>query len=678
MSFTLDDRIEIFTDPRFNSENAARHFFASYGEAEVARKLAEMSGLQGEIEKVLKQKVRQNYGMFMNANEEVNKISGELSDLKRLIDSTTTMIQDVRQNRQADTARYKLASLVPHLSSIRALASKALHGDFDMLPEEMIAQLAAQSRRGILQRSKAGGSATAGVNLAPWVVQAPDDLAKLIVEQQYQHAVSLVLKLRGYVEGQNAGGGGHMDVGPGSAMGDVIRRVEDRASQLATILHKSLPQIPQSPLWGEEEQRKRMRWLIQLGHPALAADGFSRCQMDLMRRCVRAVEASGDPKRYTVDVSRTFYSMLLRSSLDFTSLFAAFRESPAIMRHLLTWSHNQMRAFIQTLAAQITLGAKEYSALCLMQLKPGFDFESSVEASIIHQHRDLITAVKAMFPDFPDMFSASCLEYFDWDVARTTDALLNENLPPQLAVLDPRMCASGAKGKVISKGPLTFTMECLDVAYAEATKLDVIGLQGASALGWLLLPELRHIISGVCEDVLRATAEQVRHDPWQGVTPRRILIKDPSHPSIQLQLLRGVGVQGAPGVLAGQSFDWFTSAVSHFLDEIWAFLKAQDDWDTYFHDAGRRSSDGGGSGGFGSPPRGSGSGSGGVGMSLDEQATYSREDVCQLEPHIVSCLLRCLLRLVLELEAVGASIAVSAGSAVGLFSPSIRLVSTIF
>ena len=644
MAFTLDDRIEIFTDPRFNSENAARHFFASYGEADVARKLSEMSGLQGEIEKVLKQKVRQNYGMFMNANEEVNKISAEMSDLKKLIDSTATMIQEVRSNRQGESGKIKLSTLVPHLSNIRALATKALHGELDMLPEEMMAQL--ESKRSSLTRVKtAGGGVTATVT--PWVLQAPDDLASFIVEQQYHHAVSLVLKLRGYVNGQGSSAGAASGV-----IADIVRRVEDRASQLAQILHRSLPAIPQSLLWGEEEQKKRIRWLIQLGHPALAADGFSKSQADLLKRCVRTVEATGDPKRYSSDISHAFYSLLLRSSLEFTSLFAAFRDNNKIMVYLIKWSHQQTRAFIQTLAGQITLGAKEYTALCLMQLKPGFDFDSSIEASVIHQHRDLITAVKSLFPAFNDTFAASCLEYFDWDLPRTTDVLLNENLPPQLTVLDPRFCA-GAKGKVVSKGPLTFTMECLDVAFAEATKLDVIGLQGASALGWLLLPELMHIISGICEDVLREAAEQVRHDPWQGNYPRRIIIKDPAHPSIQLQLLRGVGVGGSTGstVLAGQSFDWFTTALSHFLDEIWAFLKAQDDWDTYFHERYGGSFQQRTSGGsFASRRSGTSIGSG---MNMDEQATYSREDVCQLEPHIVSCLLRCLLRFVLELEAVG-------------------------
>ena len=91
--FTLDDKIEIFTDGRFSAEAAAQHFFATYGEAEVTRKLGEMSGLQSEIEKVLKQKVRQNYGMFVHANDEISRIGAEMAELRTLIDGTHALIQ---------------------------------------------------------------------------------------------------------------------------------------------------------------------------------------------------------------------------------------------------------------------------------------------------------------------------------------------------------------------------------------------------------------------------------------------------------------------------------------------------------------------------------------------------------------------------------------------------------
>ena len=509
--FSLDDKIEVFTDERFSSDAAARHFFASYGEAEVTRKLGELSGLQGEIEKVLKQKVRQNYGLFMSANEEIGKISSEMTELRKLIDSTSGLILEVKVNRTGETSKMKVSSLVPHLSSIRALAAQALTGEFDELPEEMLEK---QSKRASMARLQAQSKA----NITPWILSAPDDLGSLIVEQQYMQAVSVVLKMRGYVNSVKSNTH-HTDLTPGSIVGDLVRRVEERAKHLATILHRSLPSIPHSPLWGEEEQKKRVRWLLQLGHPLPAADGFARAQMNLMKCVLRSVEASGDPRQYATEISHTFYALLLRTSLEFKALFGEYLHSPPIMCALFDWTHAQTQRYVRSLAAQIALGTKEHSALCLMQLKPGFDFDSSLSANepaAAAQHADAIAATKSIFPELPAVFTSQCLEYFDWDVHRCSDALLNENLPPHLTALDPRHCQSGRAGKAIAKGPMTFTMEVLDFAFSEATKLDTSGLQGASCLSWLLLPELQHIITIYAEDVMRDCREQTSNDSWNG------------------------------------------------------------------------------------------------------------------------------------------------------------------
>ena len=93
MALTLEDQIEIFTDPRFNSELAAQHFFASNAENEIMRKLSEMTVIQGSIETVLKQKVRQNYKAFLHANEEIKQVGVEMKDLLKLIDNTEELVQ---------------------------------------------------------------------------------------------------------------------------------------------------------------------------------------------------------------------------------------------------------------------------------------------------------------------------------------------------------------------------------------------------------------------------------------------------------------------------------------------------------------------------------------------------------------------------------------------------------
>lgn len=90
--FSLDAQIKPYMDESFNAEVEAQHFFKSYGEADITKKLAEMSAIQQSIETVLRQKVRANYGMFLVANDEINQVDEEMSDLKHLINNTQKLI----------------------------------------------------------------------------------------------------------------------------------------------------------------------------------------------------------------------------------------------------------------------------------------------------------------------------------------------------------------------------------------------------------------------------------------------------------------------------------------------------------------------------------------------------------------------------------------------------------
>lgn len=52
------------------------------------------------------------------------------------------------------------------------------------------------------------------------------------------------------------------------------------------------------------------------------------------------------------------------------------------------------------------------------------------------QMQEAVGAVLSIFSDVGDGYAAACLQAFDWDVDRTVDALLSENLPPTLRKLD--------------------------------------------------------------------------------------------------------------------------------------------------------------------------------------------------------------------------------------------------
>lgn len=49
-------------------------------------------GVQRSIEGILKEKVRNNYGMFLQATELIHKVGVEMADLKHIVDNTQKLI----------------------------------------------------------------------------------------------------------------------------------------------------------------------------------------------------------------------------------------------------------------------------------------------------------------------------------------------------------------------------------------------------------------------------------------------------------------------------------------------------------------------------------------------------------------------------------------------------------
>jgi hypothetical protein len=93
MAFKLEDQIEIFTEKSFNPEVAAQHFFSSNSEQDVSRKLNDMTVLHESIETVLKERVQQNYKVFLHANDEIKKIGLEMLELGELVDRTQDFLK---------------------------------------------------------------------------------------------------------------------------------------------------------------------------------------------------------------------------------------------------------------------------------------------------------------------------------------------------------------------------------------------------------------------------------------------------------------------------------------------------------------------------------------------------------------------------------------------------------
>ena len=189
-------------------------------------------------------------------------------------------------------------------------------------------------------------------SLSPEVRNAPYDLHRLIIEQQYSEAVKLIVNMRAYHRDRlnatvtNTGGGNEKSPsrGEGSAsllaLGVLMKRIEASCGQLAETLMASMAealpgvwscliclqhiyritqytllrhpvnplsqqahtvdkqslQLPptlsaNSPLWGPAELRSRLHLLIQLGRVDLAARGYLSSQAVVLARVVSAAVA---------------------------------------------------------------------------------------------------------------------------------------------------------------------------------------------------------------------------------------------------------------------------------------------------------------------------------------------------------------------------------------------------
>lgn len=179
---SLEDQINTFLDPDFNVEASARHFFATNSENELSRKLNEMANVQSSVEAVLKQKVRQNYKVFLHANDEISRVGKDMVDLNLLIGHTQGLIQSISVSRETEHAK----SIAQRRNRTSTVKRRLVEVPFQSLAVKY-GDISATAR---------------GINDIPTVIlNAPNDLIRLIIEQMYPQAVLLISQLQEYFVG---------------------------------------------------------------------------------------------------------------------------------------------------------------------------------------------------------------------------------------------------------------------------------------------------------------------------------------------------------------------------------------------------------------------------------------------------------------------------------------------
>jgi len=191
----------------------------------------------------------------------------------------------------------------------------------------------------------------------------------------------------------------------------------------------------------------------------------------------------------------------------------------------------------------------------------------------------------------------------------------------KLSTLNPACSGNSTvpSNRSVPEGPLTLlSQSCLDIAFAAVARLDAVGVHGRATLTWLCLADVQRLLAAYAELLLKEAALEARQDSW---APVRVSVA-----ALALALPHGAAPAGAAGDTAvSASFRWMLNALAHFLDEVWALLRAGP------HPP------------FISSPSAS---------ALPPSSAYGRADLCEAEPSAVTCLLRLCVRYVSELEAV--------------------------
>lgn len=244
-------------------------------------------------------------------------------------------MQDVRSTRLSDARVMRSNSLLPAIN-------------FRKAREDLLAQ---QELRSNSQR-----------DIPAWLTKSADELAQYIVEQQYQKAVNIVLKVRAYVAG--------LDRSAGTLKAQqVLDVVNSRCEHLAATIKSSLLTLPHSPLWGSVEQLKRLKLLVSLGELSMAAEGYALVKRTNMRRALYSLDICPDPILYAQTLSRLFYNELAQCVHTFYQIFEQNQERRQVAALIIHWIQNQIADYVRLLVKQLKLGIGETAALLVLHFR---------------------------------------------------------------------------------------------------------------------------------------------------------------------------------------------------------------------------------------------------------------------------------------------------------------------
>ncbi len=640
----------------FSHEKVARHLFTTKKEADIANTISKLTELQSDIDQVLRDKVTNNHAAFIQCSESIRRTGIELSELRDLVENTHEFIREVRAKGQ-------------------------IHSDSSMKKNDVIDIAKSLKESLSLERERdeenaltATYSTSRSLSIPKWLQESPNNLTKYIIEKNFSSAVNEILRVKGYKESSENNIDDTMER---ARVVRIFMTVDELGLVVARDLMQNLVKLPNSPIWGGSEQRRRLKLLISLGHYDFAAEAFSNASNDIIQTVLNDVEVSGDTQMYIMDLSKAFFASMQKVTVNFVTLFADYVDSPGVMSILVSWALDQVAALAGIICSQIELGAKELGALTVIHLKPktvGAIAPSTARRSSVtfadntagssddtseRGRRDSFFAEHALS-------SAEVQELFGEDEAHAqSEGSVNSIVEQGKEIAAPSNYSVAASEDeymdslrlAFSPGPLTFVRHCLDVALTQSQQYASVALQGLDDLGWFMVPELKKAVMQYAEDLMTETISQVKQDSWSGVsTPFwevHCMDNRSHHWGGSWHRPPKDAARTAENTTTGSSFIWFTLSLTHYLREVLVLLRAP----TEHTEINEMLEDEHEDGGQGRALDGEGQPAGGTydnddDHGEDEDGDDGRQELCELEPVVVVCLLRLVVVYSLELERV--------------------------
>jgi len=314
------------------------------------------------------------------------------------------------------------------------------------------------------------------------------------VEQQYSNAVAVVIRTRAYVESM---GDIHnkYSVAENAQALDILKEINQKSNLLANTIKKSLLNLPNSPLWGANEQQKRLKLLIALGKFNMAAAGFSQSQVLAIRKVLKASSesssGSGDVFNVVTDLSVAFFQSLLQATRCFFELFNEHTDKPNIITLLLSWVQSQVGAYVEVLTRQLQLGTNEYAALVILQLRE-ISTRSNEPNKPSRRYSNFGNSTAYLPPsDGRNQNKGIAMIGAQDHLAITSEDSLSPN--------DIKK-----KEKVeVGRGALWFLSRCLGIVFSEAKKMMTVSSACGDMVSWILLPEVDRMLSAYADEFVK-------------------------------------------------------------------------------------------------------------------------------------------------------------------------------